>query len=129
MKKLNITRLAKALADLSLEKMTVEKEKEVAGEFVKLLLQHKMISKSDKIISLTQDYMLQRKGGKIVSIETARNMNASQEKMISGFIKQNDKVSYNINPDIIAGIKITINNEKQLDFSLRKKLEETFKHE
>lgn len=126
MKKLSIISLAKALADLSLEKMSPEKEKEVANEFVKLLLQHKLISKSDKIISLAQDYMLQGEGNKIVSIETAREMNASQKKLASGFIKQGDKVSYNINTNLIAGIKITINNEKQLDFSLRRNLDEVF---
>ena len=126
MKKLSITSLAKALADLSLEKMSSEKEKETANEFVKILLQHKLISKSDKVISLAQDYMLQREGNKIVSIETAREMNASQKKLASGFIEQGDNVSYHINTNLIAGIRITINNEKQLDFSLKRKLDEVF---
>ena len=126
MTKLSVTSMAKALADLSLEKMSAEKEKEAANEFVKLLLQHKLLSASDKIISLAQDYMLQRKGNKIVSIETAREMNASQKKLASGFIEQGDNVSYHINTNLIAGIRITINNEKQLDFSLKRKLDEVF---
>ena len=126
MTKLSVTSMAKALADLSLEKMSAEKEKEAANESVKLLLQHKLLPASDKIISLAQDYMLQRKGNKIVSIETAREMNASQKKLASGFIEQGDNVSYHINTNLIAGIRITINNEKQLDFSLKRKLDEVF---
>ena len=55
-----------------------------------------------------------------VVVETAR-----KTKTVWRFEK-NDIVEEKINPDLIAGARLTINGEKQLDFSLKNKLEKIF---
>jgi len=126
MKKYSITSLAKALASLSLEKMSEEKEKKFAAEFLKLLYKQGMISKSEKIIELAKNYLLQKKGNRVIIVKTPRIINNLQKKLVGSFLKLGDKVSYEIDANLIAGIKIIINDEKQLDFSLKRKLEEIF---
>ena len=127
MKKLSVVTLAKILAHLASERMTQEKEGMVVREFIALLSRQGMLSKSGAIIALAEDYLLQKKGHRVVVIETPRAVSRPQEKLIKSFLKTGDKVSYKINADLVAGMKVTVNNEKQFDFSLKKKLEEIFK--
>lgn len=126
MKKLSLTTLARALADIASERMSEEKEKRAVHEFIKLISKSGMMSKSDNIINLAREYLLKKKGNRVVVVQTPRTINHLQKKLTGAFLKSGDKISYEINPDLIAGIKITINDEKQLDFSLKRKLEETF---
>ena len=126
MKKYSLISLAKALAELSSEKMSADKESKAIDGFIRILQQHGMLSKSDKIINLAKDYLLQKKGNNVAVIKTSRPINDSQKKLATSFLKSGDKISYETDPNLIAGMKITINDEKQLDFSLRRKIEETF---
>ena len=61
-----------------------------------------------------------------VTFETARKTTANQKKLLDSFIKEGDVVKEKINPELIAGIKIIINNNKQFDASMQKKLQEIF---
>ncbi len=58
-----------------------------------------------------------------VVIETARNVKTNWR------FGKNDRVEEKINPELVAGARITINGEKQLDFSLKNKLDKVFKVE
>ena len=65
---------------------------------------------------------LVKSGNKKIVLEMAR-----QNKVIlKSVIKKNDVVEEKINPELIAGIKIIIDNERQLDFSLKNKLDKIF---
>ena len=46
--------------------------------------------------------------------------------MLKDFFKKGDSIEEKINPEIIAGVKIVIDHEKQLDVSLQKKLQQLF---
>lgn len=58
---------------------------------------------------------------KKVIIETARKAG------VKWHFGKNSIVEEKINPELIAGVRIMVNGEKQLDFSLRNKLEQIFK--
>lgn len=63
-----------------------------------------------------------------VTVESARTLAKSQEAMVKSFLKPGDVVEYEINPDLIAGVKIIVNDENQLDGSLRSKLDALFEN-
>lgn len=112
---------AKVLADLVLDGA----KKNITDNFIKLLVKDNYLHKSGEIIALAENIILKRKDNKKIILQTARKTDTKQ--FINSFYKKGDLVQEIIDPEIIAGVKVIINNEKQLDFSLRKKLEEVFK--
>ncbi len=124
--KQNKTKLyAKVLAEvLSTKKeLSDAEEKKIVNNFVKLLVDSGYEKKSKEILDLTQDLLLQKQGKRKINFETARKITPSQNKILENFIKKGDVVKESINTKLIAGIKIIINDSKQLDGSLQSKLQ------
>jgi F0F1-type ATP synthase delta subunit len=61
-----------------------------------------------------------------VTIEMARPMNASQRKMLESFTKPSDVVEERIDPALMAGVRIILDDELQFDGSLKGKLDTVF---
>ena len=55
-------------------------------------------------------------------MESARKLSAGQKDLFSKFIKKGNIVEEKIAPELIAGVKIIIDNEKQLDQTFLKKI-------
>ena len=63
-----------------------------------------------------------------MSVESARALSAAQEQAVAQFLKADDVVERTIDPALIAGIRIVLNDEMQFDGSLRGKLDKVFKN-
>ncbi len=125
MKQNNIKFYALALADVMSKKISLQEEKKIINNFLKILEQSGNLKNDKKIIALAQKYYLEKKRNKSIVLETARKTEV--KSVLKSLFKEGDMVQEKINPKIIAGIKIIINNEKQLDFSLLKKIEQIFR--
>ena len=111
---------AEAIADLELESKSDKKK--ISDSFLKILQKNGDMKKAKEVISLAENLYFKKTGKRKVILEMARKI-----KNISDlFTKKDDVVKEKINPEIVAGIKIIINNEKQLDFSLKNKLDRIF---
>ena len=53
-------------------------------------------------------------------------MNPKQKSLLESLVKKGDIVQEKINKELIAGVKIIVNDEKQIDFSMQKKLQNIF---
>ena len=89
---------------------------------MKLLISSGYERKSKEILDLAEDLLLKKQGKRKIIFETARKITTSQKKLLESFVKKGDVVKEKINPELIAGIKIIINNEKQFDNSMLSKL-------
>ncbi len=117
---------SKILVDLIIEKKTPAEQKKVIDRFFKFLEKNGDLKKTREIISLSEILLFKKTGDRKITLETARPLVAVSNVKSSLKIKKGDFISNKINPDIIAGIKITVNSEKQLDFSLKSKLDRIF---
>ncbi len=125
MNKQNKTKLyAKALAEV-LAKKGID-EKKVVNNFAKILVDAGYEKKSKEILSLTEDFILQKQGNDKINFQTARKITAGQKKLLQSLAKDGDKIKETINLDLIAGIKIIINDNKQFDASMQNKLQNIF---
>ena len=70
-----------------------------------------------------KDISLAKQGKNKITFETARTTTASQKKILEKIVKKGDVVKEKINPELIAGIKIIINDSKQFDASMQSKLQ------
>ena len=103
--------------------MSAAEEKRVIGNFLKLLAKTGQEKKAKEILSLAEDLLLFKQGKRKIIFQTARKMTASQKKLLRDFIKDGDVVKEKINPELIAGIKIIINDSRQFDSSMQSKLQ------
>ena len=127
MAKQNKTKLyAKALVEV-LSKPSYAKASEgqdkVIKNFIRLLVNSGLEKKSKEILDLAQDLLLQKQGKRKITFETARPITTSQKKVLDSIINKGDVVKEKISPELIAGIKIIINDSKQFDGSLQGKLQ------
>ena len=99
---------------------------EAIGGFIKLLKKTGDIKHSKKIIEAIHKKMVNEKGGKWVNVEVARESALKKEKLKHSF-SEKDHVDFKINPELVAGVRITIDGESELNNSLHSKLNKLFK--
>ena len=120
MKNNKVKLYAKALAEI-LAKKGID-EKKVIANFVKLLVKAGLEKKLKEILDLAVDLLLAKQGKRKVIFQTARKITSGQKRLLESFAKEGDIVKEKISPEIIAGVKIIINNEKQFDNSMLSKI-------
>jgi F0F1-type ATP synthase delta subunit len=75
-----------------------------------------------KILEEASRFARGKSGVRKITIESARALHPSQRDTMKHFMKAGDMVEERIDPDLVAGIKITLNDELQFDGSLKNKL-------
>jgi len=121
---------AKALAELALKEEETRpqagKEREIVHNFLNLLKKNNDFSGAKKIIELAQKIYFKKTGKKKIVLEVARKLNKDNKKLLWALAKKDDLIEERINPDLIAGVKIIVNEEKQFDQSVLNKLKKIF---
>jgi F0F1-type ATP synthase delta subunit len=98
------------------------RDAEIAKNFLALVKKNGDESHLGKILEEASRFARGKDGVRKVTIASARELSVSQNKTVDGFLKHGDVVERRIDPDLIAGVQITVNDEMQFDGSLRNKL-------
>ncbi|MBI1866369.1 MAG: F0F1 ATP synthase subunit delta [Candidatus Staskawiczbacteria bacterium] len=117
---------ALVLTDFILKETTPSQEKKFSDNFLKKKKKNRDSNKAKEIINLAESLFFKKTGKKKIILETARKMSLEQKNLLKSLAKKSDIVEEKINKELIAGVKIIINNEKQIDFSMQKKLQNIF---
>lgn len=112
---------ANALVEIMLKEK--DNAKMVAG-FLNLIKKNRDEKKLREILKLAERLYFKKTGNKKIVLETARLQNFKNSELVHSLVKKGDVMQEKINQELIAGVKIVINEEEQLDFSLFKKLQE-----
>lgn len=94
--------------------------------FIKLLKKTGDIKQSKKILEAVYRKLVHEKNGKWVNIETAREIVETKMALLKHKFSEKDHVDVQVNLELIAGVRITVNGEEELDISLRGKLNKLF---
>jgi F0F1-type ATP synthase delta subunit len=114
---------AKALVEvLSASKGTKAEQDALADNFIAIVRKNGDEAHLKKILEEASRFARGKSGMRKVVVASARALNPSQEKTIGQFVKKEDIVVRQIDPGLIAGIRITVNDELQFDGSLKNKL-------
>lgn len=114
---------AQALAELMIGGKDLEK---ISEKFLKLLDKNGDMRRAKEIVALAEEIFAKKLGKKKIVVETARKILPQQEELVGSVAKPGDAIYKKINPELIAGIKIIVNDE-QLDMSVQNKLRNIFK--
>ena len=105
------------------ENKTEAQEQKIVENFLKLLEKNGDMKKAKDIVALAENLFIKKTGRRRIILESARKVD--KKEILKSFERQGDIVQEKIDKNLIAGIKITI-NDRQLDYSMRKKIQELF---
>lgn len=80
-------------------------------------------ARKGKILNAVRRAFIKKRGGREITIETAR---AQQHIDLGHYFTKEDEIETRVNTDLIAGVRITIDGERELDTSLHRKLSRMF---
>ncbi len=123
--KYSIRDYAKAL-DAALADPKADREA-IARRFLALVRRSNDESKLKNILNEAARLSRGKGGFREVSIASARPLAPAQRKALGGMLDPDDVVRYEIDPDLIAGVRIIVNDERQFDGTLKAKLDSLLK--
>ena len=118
--------LTEVAANLSGSRRTAAEEKKIIANFIQLVRKNGDGRALAKIVALTEKRLRVLSDKKSLLIESARNIAPNVRKMLGDLMRGADFVQEKITPELIAGIRITINDDTQFDASLNHKMQKLF---
>ena len=112
---------AKALVEV-LGDLKAKNDDLIAKNFLEIVERNGDGGHLGKILEEASRLARGRSGVRKVTIESARALSTTQMEAMKRFMKEGDVVEKRIDPNLIAGVRITLNEELQFDGSLKNKL-------
>lgn len=81
-----------------------------------------------KIIREAEKIILKEKGHREIRFETARPMTREMRHPLLSLLKSTDKVEEKVSPELVAGVRVVINDELLWDGTLKAKIEKLFQN-
>jgi len=75
------------------------------------------------ILESAERLLGKKTGDRKVIVESARPLTGSVKSLFGNFLRSSDSVETKIHPELVAGVRITVNDELQFDGSLKGKLD------
>lgn len=123
--KYRVTQYAEALHAV-LRDAPAGKHKEIMRRFAEMLARHRMSGKSDFIVAAYEKIVLRESGMRKVKIETATPVRAPLKKEIEGILGKKILLEEEVNPELLAGVKILVDDELLIDASAKRQLGRIF---
>jgi F0F1-type ATP synthase delta subunit len=117
---------AKALAHVAMDPKA-KGYADIAKNLLALLRKNGEEARARKILNEAGRLARRKSGIRKVTVESARRLGPSHEKMVGTLTKPGDVVQKDISPELVAGIRVIIDDELQFDGSLKGKLDRVFK--
>lgn len=94
----------------------------IAKNFLELVRKNGDEGHLKKILQEASRFARGMAGVRKVTLESARALTPSQRAALARFVKRGDVLEERVDPELVAGIKIVVNDETQFDGSLKTKL-------
>lgn len=117
---------ARAFAELIHDKMTSAEKDALVANLVASIRRHGDTGKFPAIMKETARMLRKKTGAREVLIETARPLKGDPARMFKGLIGPHDAVETRVTPELVAGVKITLDDEREFDMTLKRKIDMLF---
>ena len=117
---------ARALSELIHARMSEKEKSALVKNFVEAVKRHGDGEHLKHIVAEAERMIREHQSIRKVTIETARPQKFDANKLFAKFLEKTDVIEMKVRRDLVAGIKITINDERELDMTLRRKLNKLF---
>jgi len=100
----------------------------IARSFARMISRHRMTAKTSVILAAYEKLSLRRRGMHKVRIEAAGPVSEQTRKEIREILDAKIHFEEVDNPDLLAGVKILVDDELLIDASARRQLDNLFTH-
>lgn len=98
----------------------------IVSNFVQAVAKYGDLSRRERIVEAIETKQVRNDGGRVIKLEFARKQdNTIIDELLKSF-ETKDQVTIVINSSLIAGVRVTIDGEKELDMSMQHKLNKLF---
>ena len=104
-----------------------EKRDKIISNFLKIIRKNGDYLRIKKIFTAIREAEVKKRGGRIINLELAREIPENLITHLKSYFSKKDYISISVRPDLIAGLRILIDNEKELDTTMKRKLKKIFK--
>jgi len=119
------TQYARAFFESTAEGVPYEIAKE---RLLGLLAKNGDAHRAARVVYEIEKLEVAKQSGMMVQVEFAHEPQRLDEKKIRDQFTMTDRITSRINPELIAGTRITLNDESELDLSLAGKMRMLFHH-
>lgn len=116
---------AKALLEI-FSREDKKDEGKISKRFVQILAKNGDLGNFEKIFLEIKKILTKKKKGKFIDLELARPLDKKLTDHVLKNFSDNDHVEIKYRPDLLAGCRILIDGEKELDFSFKSRLKKIF---
>lgn len=96
--------------------------------FLKLLKKHQMLGKAESIACIAEKILAQQAGVSRINLETASPVPVALRKEITDLFDGKIWIKEKVRPELLAGIRVLIDDEMLIDASGKQRLAEMFRH-
>ncbi|MEK7137900.1 MAG: F0F1 ATP synthase subunit delta [Patescibacteria group bacterium] len=104
-----------------------KEDKTVFSNFLKVIKKNGDQKILPKILDAFKKIEIKKKGGSHIKLEFAHEPTEAQIKSVTRKFSSHDWVETSTNPSLVAGVRITFDEEREIDNSLARKLNKLFK--
>ena len=104
------------------------KRSQCLRRFVQTVIKHGDDARFRKIVRALEEEATRRQGGKVVEFEFARPVSPLLLSKLANIFSRKDLIRVRVKPGLIAGVRMIIDGERQLDVTLRRKIDDMFHH-
>lgn len=111
----------------ALENAHTQKEREACIQQLCTALQsYGDMPHAKEVVDVVERMLVEKAGGRMAEIESARPLTSKAKKTVAKLFHLKDVVRERVNPGLIAGIRVTLDGEREFDGSLKRKLDRLF---
>lgn len=94
--------------------------------FIKTIFRHGDGAHAEAILERLEQELVARAGGRSIVVESARELTKKVRDDLMRNFTNKDLCVFAVSPDLVAGVRITFNGERELDATFKKKLKHLF---
>ena len=98
------------------------------SRFVALLAKNGDLGRAGAVVEEFEKITSQRNGGHYITLEFARAVDKEKESALKTQFSEKDIFKRTITPSLIAGVRMTVDGDRELDVSLAGKLTQLFRN-
>lgn len=98
----------------------------VISKFLKIVDKNGDSSRLRTIVASFEKMVIRSGGGKIVELSTAREIDKDLKDQLLKMFDRKDMIRVNIDPKLVAGVRVLLDEEMELDYSLARKFRKLF---
>ena len=98
-------------------------EEELVRNLSRAVLRHGQMGQWPRIARQVSEELVHHHKGKWITVETARSLKIAQRKKVEEAFSEKDYIEEHMRPELIAGMRIVVDGEREYDGSLKRKLD------